>query len=107
MRSDPSATGVGDLLVRHALEQAKRAGLEVAVAVSRCQQWDKRSGVSLLRHAKAGRDSGVAFHTSRGAEVVRVVDGWRPEDEDNEGSGVLVRYQLPGNEFVPTSLYDR
>ena len=34
---------------------------------------------------------------SRGAKVDAIVPGWRPEDEDNDGNGVLIRYDL--NEF--------
>ena len=43
VRSDRSTTGLGDLLVRHALEQARLAGLEVAVAVGRCRVQAGRS----------------------------------------------------------------
>ena len=33
----------------------------------------------------------------RGAKVEGLVPGWRPEDVDNGGTGVLIRYDL--NEF--------
>ena len=44
-----------------------------------------QSKLELLEHAKTGNDPGIAFHTGRGAEVVGVVPGWRPDDADNEG----------------------
>lgn len=34
------------------------------------------------------------FHTSYGAEVVRPVPDFRPEDVDNEGIGVLIQYNV-------------
>ena len=34
------------------------------------------------------------FHTAFGAEVVRSVADFRPEDVDNEGVGVLIQYNV-------------
>ena len=51
----------------------------------------------MLHVVAPGSDPGIGFHVSRGANVDAIVPGWRPEDEDNGGTGVLVRYDL--NEF--------
>ncbi|KAH8075448.1 hypothetical protein JL721_1454 [Aureococcus anophagefferens] len=37
-------------------------------------------------------DSGLALHTRAGARLHQVVEGWRPEDVDNDGNGVYMSY---------------
>ena len=39
-------------------------------------------------------DPGLNFHTSKGAEIVKTMPGWRPEDTENEGHGVLIEYAV-------------
>jgi len=39
-------------------------------------------------------DGTIGFHTTYGAQVVRLVPGFRPEDTDNEGVGVLIQYKV-------------
>jgi len=36
----------------------------------------------------------VGFHTGYGAKVVKIVPGYRPEDTDNQGIGVLIKYNI-------------
>ncbi len=37
-------------------------------------------------------DKGLNFHLPFGAHVLRPIPDWRPQDEVNEGYGVLIRY---------------
>ena len=102
------ALGLGDLLVRHALETARiTLGLDLAIAVTRCKTWKKASGVPLHTYARSEADPLVQGHLTRGAVVVGLVLGWRPDDVENDGCGVLVRYDLAKvrEAFVPPDLY--
>lgn len=106
-RKEGGGLGLGDLLVRHALQQGQETGLECAVAVTRCTNWHKEAGTPLLPYAMSGADPTVSFHTSRGAKVLQLIKGWRVDDEQNDGCGVLMRYELKDAEdYMPPSLYD-
>ena len=111
MQTRPKASkalGLGDLLVRHALETARiTLGLDLAIAVTRCKTWKKASGVPLHTYARSEADPLVQGHLTRGAVVVGLVLGWRPDDVENDGCGVLVRYDLAKvrEAFVPPDLY--
>jgi hypothetical protein len=56
--------------------------------------------LTLAEHSNSGADPGLSFHTGRGAEVVGPVAGWRAEDADNDGCGILVRYELRRSRLV-------
>jgi len=91
--------GLGDELRAFVLHLARvDPGVESVIGVTRCS--DFKGGVREMqnyvdRHV-AGEivDSTVGFHTGYGARVVRLVPGFRPEDEDNAGIGVLIQYQV-------------
>ena len=91
-----TAKGYGDMLIFHALTMAKAAGVEDVLAVTRCRAWaaarERDPSLDMLWHAERGSDPGISFHTSRGATVLGLVPGWRYEDNENVGTGVLVRY---------------
>lgn len=97
---DPShaTQGLGDTLILHALTVAKAEEVRDAVAVTRCRSWaaarQDDPSLSMLEHAREGTDPGISFHTGRGAQVVDLVPGWRSEDDDNCGIGVLIRYEV-------------
>ena len=90
--------GLGDTLILQALTVAKAEGVRDAVAVTRCRSWaaarQSDPTLSMLEHARQGVDPGISFHTGRGAQVVDLVPGWRSEDDDNCGIGVLIRYEV-------------
>ena len=37
-------------------------------------------------------DKTLSFHTGYGAEILRLVPDFRPEDVQNQGTGVLIQY---------------
>mmetsp|Transcript_54777 Transcript_54777/g.123835 ORF Transcript_54777/g.123835 Transcript_54777/m.123835 type:complete len:622 (-) Transcript_54777:48-1913(-) len=74
--------------------------VESVVAVTRCRGYRNYRGTMTMQQyinehvAGSLTDPIVNFHTSHGAEVVRLVPGFRLEDLDNNGAGVLIRYNL-------------
>ena len=100
--------GFGDILINHALTVAKAVpGVERVVAVTRCRTFGQarmyHSTLSLRAHVDSGMDPGLNFHTGRGAKVLDVIDGWRPEDVDNDGAGILIEYNLSHFELTRAS----
>ncbi|CAE8652244.1 unnamed protein product [Polarella glacialis] len=74
--------------------------IEGAVAVTRARSFHSaNAGQDFQDYVNAhvqGRivDGVIGFHTNFGAKVRRLVPGFRPQDIDNGGCGVLVRYDL-------------
>ncbi|KAL3918173.1 MAG: hypothetical protein SGPRY_006115, partial [Prymnesium sp.] len=100
IHSSLSSRGLGDLLVNYALTVARAsAGVHRVIAVTRCRMWAdirrQTPELSLRDHIDSKADPGIVFHTARGAEVTDFIPGWRPEDVDNDGCGILVEYDLP------------
>ena len=86
--------GLGDMLVNYGLTVARATpGVHRAAAVTRCRTWSA-GATSLESHLATGTDPGINFHTGRGASVEGVLEGWRDDDVDNLGHGVLVVYEL-------------
>ena len=72
--------------------------VEAIVAVTRGREYQKeKSKMSYadytdLVEKKILSDKGLNFHLPFGAHVLRPIPDWRPQDEVNEGYGVLIRY---------------
>jgi polyketide synthase PksN len=93
----PDAVGVGETLRAFAVSLAALdPSVSYVCGVTRCREYAPGGGVSMEAHARLGRDRGLQFHLGGGAEVLRVLPGYRPGDEVNDGYGVLVRYSLRG-----------
>lgn len=65
-------------------------------AVTRCRDFKGYLGSleTYVNNHVDGRlvDPILDFHTSFGARVLKLVEGFRPEDTDNNGTGVLIQY---------------
>lgn len=72
--------------------------VEAIVAVTRGREYQKvKSEISYAEYTdlvekKILNDKGLNFHLPFGAHVLRPIPDWRPQDEVNEGYGVLIRY---------------
>ena len=101
-QSDASpAVSVGQELRNHVLYFAEHSNARWACAVTRTRGFRetqrKFSSKDLSYEAYVrGKtlDRGVFFHTSAGAEIVKIVSPWRVKDDENDGNGVLVRYDV-------------
>ncbi|NBI44329.1 type I polyketide synthase [Burkholderia sp. ISTR5] len=91
---------LGDQLLEHALDLAAlTAGVETVYGITRCLSFVSQSETMEayigLRDAHGHPvDPLLRFHHLHGASIERVVPGARPEDVDNGGDGVLIRYEL-------------
>ncbi|CAK9027267.1 unnamed protein product [Durusdinium trenchii] len=98
LHADPEAPGVGALLRDFVLQllRAERGAGAQCVGLSRCGQWAQTS-MSMedyIRKHQSGElsDKVLAFHTTRGAAICGLVPHARPEDVENQGTAVLIRY---------------
>nr|ADY62524.1 SxtA short isoform precursor [Alexandrium fundyense] len=73
--------------------------IERVIGVTRCskefRQYDGPMSEYVNAHFSGARtDSTLDFHSSAGAQFVRLVEGFRPEDTDNGGTGVVIAYDI-------------
>eukprot|EP00931_Biecheleriopsis_adriatica_P049050 TRINITY_DN28360_c0_g1_i2.p1 TRINITY_DN28360_c0_g1~~TRINITY_DN28360_c0_g1_i2.p1 ORF type:complete len:592 (+),score=131.28 TRINITY_DN28360_c0_g1_i2:158-1933(+) len=101
MGSDPQVSGrsIGADLRAFALLLARLdPEVDCVIGVTRCAGFSGEladmqqyiEGHVTAKHS----DKTLAFHTGYGAQVVRLVPDFRPEDTANHGVGVLIRYDV-------------
>jgi len=93
------ALGIGNELRCFALHMARMdPGVDFVCAVTRCSDFrgEESQIQSYVDDHVSGKvvDSTIGFHTGYGAKVVKIVPGYRPEDVDNKGIGVLIKYDI-------------
>ena len=98
--ADAKVVGVGSDLRSFALLLAKLdPTVDTVIGVTRCSNYSAKNGSDMAGYV-AGHvqgkhaDKTLGFHTGYGAHVARPVPDFRPEDEDNEGTGVLIQYDV-------------
>lgn len=100
--ADPETkvVGVGSDLRSFALLLAKLdPTVDTVIGVTRCSNYSADSGVDVAGYVTGhvqGKhaDKTLGFHTGYGARIARPVPGFRPEDADNGGVGVLIQYDI-------------
>lgn len=97
---DFQSLSLGDRLLEHVLDLAAlTSGVEAVYGVTRCLEFSRQS-LPLAAYIQLQDEQGhyreplLRFHQAHGATVEQVVPGARPEDTENAGSGVLIRYDL-------------
>ncbi len=92
--------GLGDQLLDFFLYVSRLNGdCSTVVGISRCKQFVEQSTLTMDQYLQQCRDSGewdtvLNFHVHHGAEIVKLIDDFWQDDVDNQGFGVLVRYQM-------------
>ena len=90
--------GYGDQLLELMLQRCGlMTGVEQVVGVTLCKSYDAASGLAFdqyIRQQGRAQDPVLAFHHAHGAEVVKTVPGYRPQDRANLQNGVLVAYDI-------------
>ncbi|MDB6055018.1 MAG: polyketide synthase [Verrucomicrobiales bacterium] len=93
--------GYGDQLLEFVLQWASvNRSIRQVIAVSRCQNFSRHAGKSMDDYIRERNglgdllDSTLHFHEIHGASIERVMPKYRPGDEANGDSGVLVSYDL-------------
>src|SRR5215831_2438012 len=94
--------GLGDQLLEFMLLRCAHAlHLQHVVAVTRCKDYPKYAALPAADYIRARNPQGqlldpiLRFHAYHGAEIRGPIAGYRPEDRDNQGDGVLIAYDLP------------
>jgi microcystin synthetase protein McyG len=93
--------GLGDRLLDLMLMRSSlQGGVKQVAGITRCKDFRGKTLDELASHVRARDTNGhpidpiLQFHNGHGAEFLDVVIGFRPEDTDNLGAGVLLRYDL-------------
>ena len=92
---------LGDQLLEFMLQRCRfTAGIDSVVAVTLCRDYHKHRDISLSEYIVRRNAYGslvdpiLRFHELHGARVQGLVPGYRPTDDRNQGSGVLVCYDI-------------
>ena len=98
-KSTSASISVGQELRNFVLTYAEHSNVSYACAVTRTRGYRKtqaeQASLSYDDYVYGPTlDRGVYFHTSAGAEILRVVRPWRARDHENAGNGVLIRYDV-------------
>lgn len=91
----------GDQLLEFMLQYCSViAGIDTVVGITRCKDYSKHAGVPMEQYIalrnERGRlvDTVLRFHEQHGAAIEQVVVGYRPPDVVNQGTGVLIKYDI-------------
>jgi len=108
--TDPDAAlGLGSELRAFALLLAKLdPSLHSVIGVTRCSDFDGDDMAKYVAAHEIGAqtDKTLAFHTGYGAQILRLVHEFRPEDVKNRGTGVLIQYDIKSwMPLLPDALY--
>ena len=110
--TDPDAAlGLGSELRAFALLLAKLdPTLHSVIGVTRCSDFvgDDIAKYVAAHEIGAQTDKTLAFHTGYGAQILRLVHEFRPEDVKNRGTGVLIQClgeSKKGHVFATSSLF--
>lgn len=94
--------GYSDALIEWMLTYVRALdGVRGVLGITRCADFvSHREAFSLEQYVHTRNDRGqpldpmLYFHVSHGARLHGTVPGYRPEDKDNHGAGVLIEYCL-------------
>jgi malonyl CoA-acyl carrier protein transacylase/ribosomal protein S18 acetylase RimI-like enzyme/acyl carrier protein len=93
--------GLGDQLLEFMLEFcALNNGVAGAAGVTRCKNYVEHATIPLSEYIGLRNQQGhlfdpiLHFHESHGAVIKGILPGYRPEDVDNQGQGILIEYDL-------------
>lgn len=103
--------GLGFELLEFALEYYSLDDtVKTVCAITRCRDCVKSGFVSQLEYMKnifhdgIFDDATLKFHQLHGAKVIGLIPNYRPQDLDNQGYGVLVKYQIKERPWVKSIL---
>lgn len=102
--------GIGDQLLEFLLQLVTlQPDVDRVVAVTLCKLYKQHQDRPMEEYIHLRNEQGqlidpiLNFHASHGAKIRAVISGYRPADQDNQGKGVLVEYDLR-NRWMPRSL---
>ncbi|MCP4262401.1 MAG: SDR family NAD(P)-dependent oxidoreductase [Planctomycetes bacterium] len=98
---DRQHLGLGDQLLEFMLQYCTvKGGIERVAGVTRCKNYVQQTNMPMETYIRQRDEQGhyhdpiLRFHHSHGAEIKGIVYGYRSEDGDNQGNGVLIEYEI-------------
>ncbi|HJW85962.1 MAG TPA: beta-ketoacyl synthase N-terminal-like domain-containing protein, partial [Candidatus Brocadiaceae bacterium] len=98
---------LGDLLLTCMLRRCLlEKDVKKVVAVTLCQNYGKHTHLSINEYIHTRNAHGqlldpiLRFHECHGATIKHLIPGYRPEDADNLGNGVLVEYDFGNDKAI-------
>jgi malonyl CoA-acyl carrier protein transacylase len=98
---DMQHLGLGDQLLEFMLQYcAVKGGIERVAGVTRCKNYVQQTNIPMETYIRQRDEQGhyhdpiLGFHHAHGAEIKGIVYGYRSEDVDNQGNGILIEYDL-------------
>ncbi|HKR62425.1 MAG TPA: beta-ketoacyl synthase N-terminal-like domain-containing protein, partial [Thermoanaerobaculia bacterium] len=92
---DARSIGLGDHLLKFVLQMASvQPSVEGVAGVTRCRDYRADRDGSLIDYVARREDANLRFHHGHGATIGELIAGYRPDDVENGGFGVLVQYDL-------------
>lgn len=98
---DSQHSRFGDLLLEFMLQYCELSNdVSAIIGVTRCKERAKCGDLSMSEYAALRDERGFSvdpilrFHQAHGAEIGAPLPGYRPRDDENEGYGVIVRYDV-------------
>lgn len=92
--------GLGDQVLDFLLYVSTLNGnCDTVLGISRCKQFAEQVDLSMDQYLQKCRDTGqwdtvLNFHVHHGAEIVKPIKDYWPDDIENLGFGILVRYPM-------------
>jgi acyl transferase domain-containing protein/NADPH:quinone reductase-like Zn-dependent oxidoreductase/SAM-dependent methyltransferase/acyl carrier protein/NADP-dependent 3-hydroxy acid dehydrogenase YdfG len=96
--------GLGDQILDFLLYVSSLNGnCDTVLGISRCKQFAEQTELSMDQYLQKCRDTGqwdtvLNFHVHHGAEIVKPIKDYWPDDVENLGFGILVRYPMADTE---------
>ena len=107
---DMQHLGLGDQLLEFMLQYcAVKGGIERVAGVTRCKNYVQQTNMPMETYIRQCDEQGryhdpiLRFHHSHGAEIKGIVYGYRSEDVDNQGNGVLIEYDIHHRQVARTT----
>jgi acyl carrier protein/GNAT superfamily N-acetyltransferase/SAM-dependent methyltransferase len=98
---DMQHLGLGDQLLEFMLQYCSvKTGIESVAGVTRCKNYVLQAEMPLEVYIQQRDEPGhyidpiLQFHHAHGAKIKGIVPGYRIEDSDNQGNGVLIEYDI-------------
>jgi acyl transferase domain-containing protein/NADPH:quinone reductase-like Zn-dependent oxidoreductase/NAD(P)-dependent dehydrogenase (short-subunit alcohol dehydrogenase family)/acyl carrier protein len=93
---------LGDQLLSFALQWIGcKPDIDALVGITRCRDYPaRRANTAYADYVGASDEIGLPadpilrYHVAHGARIERILPDYRPQDADNDGHGVLIRYDL-------------
>jgi len=93
--------GYGDQILEFVLYwRSLQKDVSIVVGATRCSEYPKHAEKAFEDYIQLQDESGLPidptlyFHAHHGAKIHGLIPGYRPQDSDNKGNGILIEYAI-------------